>query len=166
VRADPPENLEFFLTLALTASKVWPLVQREFSAEDVDPVHWGLLFHVGARDDVTPSELAAETGLSATTVRDNIQALVDRGLVERDPNPQDARSYYVRPTKQGRSDLERGIVASRRLEKRIAARFEGTEALRASLYALMAVLADLSEQDELADRARRVETVLARRGRR
>ncbi len=92
---DPPENLEFFLTLALATSKMWPLVQREFSAEDVDPVHWGVLFHVGARDDVTPSELAAETGLSATTIRDNIQALVDRGLVDRDPNPQDARSYYV-----------------------------------------------------------------------
>ena len=72
----------------------------------------------------------------------------------------------MRLTKQGRSDLERGIVASRRLEKRIATRFEGTEALRASLYTLMAVLADLSEQDELGDRARRVETVLARRGRR
>ena len=55
MRADPPGNLEFFLTLALTTSKVWPLVQREFAAEDVDPVHWGLLFHVGARDDVTPS---------------------------------------------------------------------------------------------------------------
>ena len=57
-------------------------------------------------------------------------------------------------------------MASRRLEKRIAAGFEGTEAVRKSLYALMAVLADLSEQDELAERARRVETVLARRGRR
>jgi hypothetical protein len=45
-------------------------------------------------------------------------------------------------------------------------RFDGTEALRDSLYALMAVLADLTEQDELAERARRVETVLARRGRR
>jgi hypothetical protein len=65
-----------------------------------------------------------------------------------------------------RRDLERGIVAARRLEKRIAARFDGTEALRDSLYALMAVLADLTEQDELAERARRVETVLARRGRR
>ena len=107
--SDPPEELEFFLALTLAASKAWPLVRREFAAAGVDPGNWGLLFHVGARERITPSQLAAETGVTATTMRDQVQAFVDRGLLRREPNPRDARSYLV----VARSRLTRRRCASR-----------------------------------------------------
>ncbi len=39
--------------------------------------------------------------MPTTTLRDNIQRLVDRGLVRRVPNPEDGRSYLLVPTPRG-----------------------------------------------------------------
>src|SRR4051812_28835229 len=110
--ADPPDDLEFFLTLTLASSKAWHIVSREFRAAGVETPYWGLLFHIAAHDTATPSGLAAETGISVTTMRDQLQALVDRGSIERTPNPLDARSYLVTLTRQGTRELERGLEAS------------------------------------------------------
>jgi len=162
----PPEDLDFFLALTLAASKSWPLIAREFAAAGVEPGHWGLLFHVGARENVTPSELAAETGVTPTTIRDQVQALVDRGLVERRPNPLDARSYYVQLTARGRRDLEAGLKASRRAEKLLRTELGDLEPLRESLLDLVVVLGALNERAQRDERARRVEEVRARRARR
>src|SRR4051794_37339291 len=119
--ADPPPNLELFLALALAASKGWSIVQREFRAAGVDTGSWGLLFHIDAADAPTPSRLAAETGVGPTTIRDQLQSLVDRGLVERRPNPLDARSYTVALTRTGKRDLARGLAASKRAAARVQA---------------------------------------------
>lgn len=162
----PPEDLDFFLTLTLAASKAWPLITREFAAAGVEPGNWGLLFHVGARESVTPSELAAETGVGQTTIRDQVQALVDRGLLERRPNPLDARSYYVRLTTRGRHDLDEGLKASRRAQKLVREELGEVEPLRESLLELAVVLGQLNERAQREERARRVEEMRARRTRR
>ena len=58
---------------------------------------------------ITPRDAAALIGLRATTATDKIQRLVDRGVVERVPNPRDGRSYLLRITAEG----ERAWAASR-----------------------------------------------------
>jgi DNA-binding MarR family transcriptional regulator len=62
---------------------------------------FGLLSQIRRLAPVTPSEIARSTGTAPTTLRDNIQRLVDRDLVRRVPNPRDGRSYLVEVTDEG-----------------------------------------------------------------
>src|SRR2546423_5580612 len=89
VAADPPDDLELFLSLTLASQLAWAVVKREFARAGVDTGWWGLLVHIDAPGVSTPSQLAAETGVAPTTIRDQLQALVERGLVRRKPNPED-----------------------------------------------------------------------------
>ncbi len=152
----PPEDLEFFLTLTLAASAAWPLVQREFRAAGVEPGSWGLLFHVRSRGTITPTELAEETGMTATTIRDQIQQLAGRRLVRREPNPLDARSYLISLTARGERELRAGLEASRRVAQRVEDRHGDLSSLRDSLLELIAALHALRAEGAHADRAERV----------
>jgi DNA-binding MarR family transcriptional regulator len=60
---------------------------------------------------VTPSALAAETGLPPTTIRDYIRRLVERSDVRRTPNPADGRSYFLVLTPKGQRVADRGWPA-------------------------------------------------------
>lgn len=157
---DLPPELDVFLALHLAAGAAWPLVRREFEAEDVNPGHWGLLVHVGARGRMTPSELAAETGVRGTTVRDQVQALVDRGLLRRVDNPLDARSYFVTLTAQGRRDLERGLAASARVRAAIEKEYGSVDALHAELLRFVESSDRVVAEIEGVERARQVEAAL------
>jgi DNA-binding MarR family transcriptional regulator len=61
----------------------------------------GLLFQIRERAPVAPSRISAETGTPMTTLRDNVQRLVERKLVRRKPNPTDGRSYLLELTPRG-----------------------------------------------------------------
>jgi DNA-binding MarR family transcriptional regulator len=154
--ADPPEDLELFLALTLAASKAWTIVQREFRAEGVEAGHWGVLSHIAAHDAATPSQLAAEMGITSTTMRDQLQSLVERGSITRTPNPLDARSYYVALTAQGRRELTRGLRASRRAHDAVAAEFGPLEDLRRELLRFGRAADAVNAAEELRERAVRV----------
>lgn len=62
-----------------------------------------LLTHVRDAEPVAPSQIARAAGVPPTTMRDNVQRLVDRRLVERVPHPEDGRSYLLVTTAEGRS---------------------------------------------------------------
>jgi DNA-binding MarR family transcriptional regulator len=119
VAADPPDDLELFLALTLASQLAWTVVKQEFARSGVDTGWWGLLFHIDSPGFSTPSQLAVETGVTQTTIRDQLQSLVDRGLVRRKPNPDDGRSYFVELTARGRDQLSRGVVASARARERL-----------------------------------------------
>ena len=155
----PPE-LDVFLVLHLAASAAWPLIQREFETEGVNPGHWGLLVHVGGRGRMTPSELAAETGVRTTTVRDQVQSLVDRGVLRRVDNPLDARSYFVTLTEEGRRDLERGVAASARVRAAIEQEYGPVDGLHAELLRFIDASSRVLDQVESAERARQIEAAL------
>jgi len=50
---------------------------------------------------VSPTAVSLASGAPPTTLRDNIQRLVDRRLVRRIPNPDDGRSYLLVLTQRG-----------------------------------------------------------------
>ncbi len=152
----PPEDLEFFLTLTLAASAAWPLVHREFKTAGVEPGSWGLLFHIRSRATITPTELAEETGVTATTIRDQVQQLAHRRLVRREPNPLDARSYLISLTAAGERELQAGLDASYRVAQRVEDRHGDLGPLRDSLLELIESLHALRAEGEHADRAQRV----------
>ena len=115
--AEPPEDLDLLLEVVLVSHFTQELVRSEFAADGLDPYVFGLLVHVHERGTMTPSQLAEETRVTSTTpIRDQVQNLVERGLLSRRPNPEDARSYLLELTAKGRRFHERGSVAHQREE--------------------------------------------------
>jgi DNA-binding MarR family transcriptional regulator len=87
------------------------LVTDELEAAGVPPQLFSFLGWVRTLEPVTPGRLAAETGLPATTIRDYIRRLVERGDVRKAPNPADGRSYHLILTAKGRRLMDRGWPA-------------------------------------------------------
>jgi DNA-binding MarR family transcriptional regulator len=106
-----PRDLDLFLRLALASSHAWQVVKRELDQAGIEIHLFGLLTHLSLRGPMTPSSLAAEQGIPVTTMRDQIQLLVERGLVERRPNAGDGRSYLVDLTPNGTKLAKRGAPA-------------------------------------------------------
>jgi DNA-binding MarR family transcriptional regulator len=77
------------------------LLDRKLEELGLDPYGWGTLSVIGAFGPLTPSEVAWRTGRPLTTTSDLIRRLVDRGEVERLPNPDDRRSQILRLTEKG-----------------------------------------------------------------
>lgn len=117
--SEPPEDLDLLLEVVLVSHFTQQLVRSEFEADGLDPYMFGLLVHVNERGTMTPSQLAEETRVTNTTIRDQVQNLVERGLLSRRPNPEDARSYLLELTAKGRRFHGRGSVAHDRARKRL-----------------------------------------------
>ena len=94
-------NRELFLKTTVAAGYVGQLVQRHLDPVGIPAYLLALVTHVRDHQPVTPSGIAAASGVPLTTLRDNIQRLVDRGLARRIPNPDDARSYLLELTPEG-----------------------------------------------------------------
>ena len=77
------------------------ILQHRLAPTGIQPYQLGLVTHIRHAQPVTPTEISAASGVPPTTLRDNVQRLVDRGLVERRPNPNDGRSYFLVVTERG-----------------------------------------------------------------
>lgn len=87
------------------------LVDEELEKAGVPQQLFSFLGWVSRLQPVTPSVLAAETGLPPTTIRDYIRRLVERGDVRKVPNPADGRSYHLVLTRKGQTVSNRGWPA-------------------------------------------------------
>jgi len=94
-------NRELFLKTTVASGYVGQLVQRHLEPVGIPAYLLALVTHVRDHQPVTPSGIAAASGVPLTTLRDNIRRLVDRGLVRRIANPDDARSYLLELTPAG-----------------------------------------------------------------
>jgi DNA-binding MarR family transcriptional regulator len=92
-----------FLKLAATGQYVVRLLDRQLAPAGIPPYLLALVTHIRHHQPVTPSAVSAASGIPPTTLRDNVQRLVDRGLARRVPNPADGRSYLLELTAQGES---------------------------------------------------------------
>ena len=111
---------EAYSTGALIAAHV----NAELRAGGVDPSLFSFLGWIAVLEPVTPGDLAAETGMPPTTIRDYLRRLTERGHIVRTPNPADGRSYHVALSKDGRKIVDRGrpLVGAvfRRVEPHLA----------------------------------------------
>ena len=94
-------NRELFLKTTVASGYVAQLVQRRLDPVGIPAYLLALATHVRDHQPVTPSGIAAASGIPLTTLRDNIQRLVDRGLARRIPNSDDRRSYLLELTPAG-----------------------------------------------------------------
>ena len=90
-----------FLQAYSLAETTGAIVEGALDAVGLPSFLFGLLSQVHRLQPVAPTQIAATTGTPLTTLRDNIQRLVDRDLVRRMPNPADGRSYLVELTPRG-----------------------------------------------------------------
>ena len=80
------------------------LMRPAFEGADVTGEEYGVLGVLHFFPDRTPTELAAALGIPPTTVSRHVARFLSDGLAERIPNPEDGRSYLLRPTKPGKQD--------------------------------------------------------------
>jgi DNA-binding MarR family transcriptional regulator len=94
-------NRQLFLKAATTAQYVGQIVDAQLKPVGIPGFLLALLTHVRDNAPVSPSTVSRASGVPMTTLRDNIQRLVDRGLVRRVPHPDDRRSYLLEITRRG-----------------------------------------------------------------
>lgn len=90
-----------FLEVPVASRYVVRILEHGLAPTGIPPYQLGLLTHVRHAQPVTPTEISAASGVPLTTLRDNIQRLVDGGLVRRIPHPTDGRSYRLELTARG-----------------------------------------------------------------
>ena len=146
-------NRELFLKANTTGELVSRIVISQVEPVGIPAFLLALLTHIRDHQPVTPSTVSTAAGLPVTTVRDNVQRLVDRGLVERRPNPGDGRSYYLVVTPRGAEVLHEAgkalLAAYELLERELGGPLTEREAWLEELNgALTRVLAQLEGEDE------------------
>ena len=99
-------NKQLFLKTATTSQYVGQIVERQLAPVGIPGYLLAILTHVRDLTPVSPTEISRVSGVPMTTLRDNIQRLVERKLVRRVPNPRDGRSYLVKLTPRGRAVTE------------------------------------------------------------
>jgi MarR family 2-MHQ and catechol resistance regulon transcriptional repressor len=106
-----------------TGVLVGMLVDEELAKAGLPDQLFSFLGWVSRLQPVTPTALAAETGLPPTTIRDYVRRLVERGDVRRVPNPKDGRSYHLVLTRTGQTLSNRGwpavVAAFERMEQHL-----------------------------------------------
>jgi DNA-binding MarR family transcriptional regulator len=97
---------QLLLKAATTFGYVGQLVEHNLHSVELPAFLLPTLIHIRDREPVAPTEISRAAGVPMTTLRDNVQRLVDRRLVRRTPNPDDGRSYLLRLTPKGRATAE------------------------------------------------------------
>lgn len=73
---------------------------------DLHPMTYVILTHLAASGPMRGADLSDAFGMDKGGVSRQVQALVDLGLVERHPDPEDRRAILLDATDEGRSRLE------------------------------------------------------------
>lgn len=115
-------DIRLFLRLAATHQYVVRMLERELSPIGVPPYQLALVTHIRHNQPVTPTEISRASGVPQTTLRDNVQRLVDRRFVRRLSHPDDGRSYLLELT-------ARGEVMARAADPALAAAYTTLERL-------------------------------------
>jgi len=99
------------------------LVADHLQRAGISDEQFALLSRLALDGPVTPSALAAELGVPATTLADALRRLEERGEIERLPNPADGRSHL----------LTLSVAGSERVEAAAPVVWKALEELRAQL---------------------------------
>ena len=95
---------------------------------DLHPMTYVILTHLATNGPMRGADLSDAFGMDKGGVSRQVQALVDLGLVERQPDPEDRRAILLDATAEGRKRLE---VMSRHRSDRFDQRLGRLERRRA-----------------------------------
>lgn len=87
-------------------------MDKTFSVHGLNGASFDVLATIrrsGAPYGLSPSDLMASTMVTSGTMTNRIDQLVKTGLVERTPNPKDARGFIISLTKKGYVLIDRAL---------------------------------------------------------
>lgn len=133
----PFDQLADSLGYAIRRAQVrsYALLFRVFAADSLTPGRMTALWIVASEPGVSQSELADRLSITRASVVKVVDSLEALGLVQRQPVPQDRRSYALTLTPQGLRELERHRDMHERYEVELAAALSRAE--RRQLMALL-----------------------------
>ncbi|MEE8619739.1 MAG: MarR family transcriptional regulator [Dehalococcoidia bacterium] len=105
---DKKENIESIiglinnLMLSTKAHEPHPWLHLELTREQLR-----VMFLLSFKGRISPGEVATSFGVPRANVTSIIDRLVDKGLISRQENPDDRRSYILSLTVEGKSQVER-----------------------------------------------------------
>jgi DNA-binding MarR family transcriptional regulator len=135
VASVPPPSV--ILELHSADRLVRAIVYAELARIGLRPDLFAILSLIELHQPLTPTELAYESGLAPTTVRDMVNEMIGRGHVRRVENKEDGRSHFLEVTAAGRQFIARAGKAVRAAEQRIERRLgSGLDGLREPLSQL------------------------------
>jgi len=108
--------------LAKAYQHVVSLCKEEFAFYEITPPQFILLAYLWKLDSVSQAELSETAQIDRTTIVGIVDRLAERGLVERQPHPEDRRVHLVILTARG-WELEKELcMAAARVRNKITAR--------------------------------------------
>jgi DNA-binding MarR family transcriptional regulator len=101
------------------------LMYEEMARLGLQPSLFAILSLIGLHQPVTPTDLALESGVRPTTMRDMVNEMVAAGHVRRCPNPGDQRSHFLELTPDGERFRRQAARAVRNVERAVELRLGG-----------------------------------------
>jgi DNA-binding MarR family transcriptional regulator len=113
----------------------------------IDGRELGILLVIASHEPGSQQQAAQRLGIDRTSMVARIDALEDKGLVSRQPHPEDRRRNVVELTDAGQEIVQRATEASERAEAALLASLtpEDGDRLREALQAIVAAPASNAE---------------------
>ena len=112
---------------------------------ELHPMTYFILTHLAASGPMRGADLSDAFGMDKGGVSRQVQALVDLGLVERQPDPEDRRAILLDATDEGRSRL---ATVNRNRSDRFDQRLSGWSDADLSLFASQLASYNLALSDD------------------
>ncbi|MCW2736880.1 MarR family transcriptional regulator [Nocardioides sp.] len=112
---------------------------------DLHPMTYFILAHLATHGPMRGADLSDAFGMDKGGVSRQVQALVDLGLVERQPDPEDRRAILLDATDEGRTRLKE---MSRSRSDRFAERLSGWSDAELSGFASQLATYNLALSDD------------------
>src|SRR5689334_6739168 len=90
-----------FLQPHVVSELVGTLIGRIVDGTDLTGREYAVTSWLALQERATPTSIADQLGMSATTVSAMVDRLVQKGHIRRVPNPDDGRSYFIELTPAG-----------------------------------------------------------------
>jgi len=97
------------------------IFQAEMTARDLTPRQLAVLVAVAHNEGLSQTALVEHTGIDRSTLADLVWRMQRKGLLKRRRVPQDARTYAVKLTEEGRRMLEKAEPLAKRVDDRLLA---------------------------------------------
>ena len=130
-----PRGDNVLLQMFRTSQATRALVMQATEGSGVTPDEYAVLSAVGVLRSTTPTELAGRLGVPPTTISRYVASFVERGLLERAPNPADRRSYLLEVTEEGRAVIRKIVPRFRKIVEELRERVD-VDAIDARLVEL------------------------------
>lgn len=104
VTVETPTTEDAVLRLVMAMGRRF---RARVDGDAVDPSQAGVLHALKTQGPMRLGDLAEAMRLDASTVSRHVQQLCDRGMIDRDPDPEDGRARIIAISDDGRDGLRR-----------------------------------------------------------